>query len=356
MSPPRWPFAFRGLIPLLGLLGVLVFGLSRFAHRWIERSVLENVTSALAAAGHGWARIDLSGQRVRLSGSPPTMAAADAAVSAAREARCPTWLGSRVCAVSVFGEYEASEATWMDMAASIEEGVLTLSGEMPSGQARDALVSFARGVLPQDSAVELVDRLTVAERAAPRGFDGLAQSVARLASLCLTGRATLTAGTVSVACTVARAEESQIRTLLAPLASSGSLGSVELVVSDDVALCERQLADLLTGARIEFATGSATLAASAGPLLDRIAGVADRCPGTLRVEGHTDSTGNPEANQALSQARAEAVLSALASRGIERDRLQAIGYGQANPVDDNATAEGRARNRRIEIHVAPAGN
>jgi OmpA-OmpF porin, OOP family len=73
----------------------------------------------------------------------------------------------------------------------------------------------------------------------------------------------------------------------------------------------------------------------------------------LRVEiaGHTDSMGQPAYNQALSERRARAVLEFLVAAGIDRDRLTARGYGQAEPVADNATEEGRARNRRVELRV-----
>ena len=71
----------------------------------------------------------------------------------------------------------------------------------------------------------------------------------------------------------------------------------------------------------------------------------------LLIECHTDSQGKPEANLALSQHRAEAVRQALVDAGLEAAGLKAVGRGQADPVADNATAEGRARNRRVELTV-----
>ncbi len=103
---------------------------------------------------------------------------------------------------------------------------------------------------------------------------------------------------------------------------------------------------------MEFASGSAVLAPSSGSLLDRVAEVARTCPGTLRVEGHTDSTGVAASNLVLSRARAEAVRQALVERGLPAERLVAEGFGQARPVAPNDDAAGRARNRRIELHVA----
>jgi outer membrane protein OmpA-like peptidoglycan-associated protein len=71
------------------------------------------------------------------------------------------------------------------------------------------------------------------------------------------------------------------------------------------------------------------------------------------VEGHTDSQGSMDSNQELSQRRAQAVRDYLVSRGIASDRVTAAGFGSTRSVADNATPDGRANNRRIEIVVAP---
>lgn len=71
----------------------------------------------------------------------------------------------------------------------------------------------------------------------------------------------------------------------------------------------------------------------------------------LTVEGHTDSQGSSSSNQVLSQQRADAVRSYLISRGYPSDLIQAQGIGEDRPVADNASAEGRANNRRVEIVV-----
>ena len=67
------------------------------------------------------------------------------------------------------------------------------------------------------------------------------------------------------------------------------------------------------------------------------------------VEGHTDSTGNPASNQTLSEARSQAIVDKLVESGIARERLSATGKGQSNPIADNSTDEGRAKNRRVEF-------
>jgi outer membrane protein OmpA-like peptidoglycan-associated protein len=230
------------------LLGVILFGVTRFAGSWIEDQARNHIGLALDAAGHSWADLTVSGQRVVVSGAPPAPASGEPALEVARGATCPTWLGPKVCSVSVTGDFGSVPAA----APSPEEPGPT--------------------------------------------------------------------------------------------------------VEEAAAACQRALAAIVESDRVEFASGSETLVASAEPLLDRIAGVARDCPGVIRIEGHTDSTGDPEANQALSTARAEVVREALGDRGVSLDRLVAVGYGQSNPIAGNGTAAGRARNRRIEFRVQIQGN
>jgi outer membrane protein OmpA-like peptidoglycan-associated protein len=71
----------------------------------------------------------------------------------------------------------------------------------------------------------------------------------------------------------------------------------------------------------------------------------------IRVEGHTDNVGGKSYNQDLSQRRARAVVRALVQRGIAAGRLEAQGYGFDRPVASNATAAGRAKNRRVEFTI-----
>ncbi len=102
---------------------------------------------------------------------------------------------------------------------------------------------------------------------------------------------------------------------------------------------------------INFATGSWEIGEDDTTRLDRlIVDLADDQT-RLTVEGHTDSTGDLEANQRLSERRAQTVVDYLVAAGISIDRLAAVGYGETRPMADNDTAEGRASNRRVEILI-----
>jgi outer membrane protein OmpA-like peptidoglycan-associated protein len=102
-----------------------------------------------------------------------------------------------------------------------------------------------------------------------------------------------------------------------------------------------------------FATGAATLSPVARSELRAMATVLSGYPGhIILVEGHTDAQGAIETNQALSRERAAAVRAALIVEGVDALWTAARGFGQDRPVADNASAAGRALNRRVEIHVS----
>lgn len=136
-------------------------------------------------------------------------------------------------------------------------------------------------------------------------------------------------------------------TALAPAATGGTLTAAQV--------CDRNLAGVLAAEQVQFASGSAAIDARSGPLLDQLAREVKACPGTIRVEGYTDTVGRGRVNRALSDRRAAAVRDALIARGVPAERLKAHGYGARRAIADNSTEEGRAKNRRIELHVISAG-
>ena len=101
---------------------------------------------------------------------------------------------------------------------------------------------------------------------------------------------------------------------------------------------------------INFDTGKATLKAeSEGPLSEIQKVLATHAEWKMRVEGHTDSTGNKAANQTLSTQRAASVAAWLTAHSIDKGRLATQGFGDSKPVADNGTEEGKAKNRRVEL-------
>ena len=106
---------------------------------------------------------------------------------------------------------------------------------------------------------------------------------------------------------------------------------------------------------ITFNTNESVIKTSANSVLDSVALVAKEYDKTrLQVIGYTDSTGNDKINQPLSERRAAAVANYLALRGVQGSRINSYGAGAANPIASNATAEGKAQNRRVEITLINA--
>ena len=101
---------------------------------------------------------------------------------------------------------------------------------------------------------------------------------------------------------------------------------------------------------INFEVGQADIQRGSYDILNEIAGaLIANSQLKVVVEGHTDSTGSRSLNTDLSQRRAQAVVDYLISKGIEATRLSARGYGPDRPIADNATSEGRAKNRRVQF-------
>ncbi|MFZ1815459.1 MAG: OmpA family protein [Rhizobiaceae bacterium] len=89
-------------------------------------------------------------------------------------------------------------------------------------------------------------------------------------------------------------------------------------------------------------------------VLDSVAIVLNKYPKTLLdIDGHTDNTGSPQYNQALSERRAVSVAQYLNSRQVDPRRLRVVGFGETIPIADNGTDFGRQQNRRVEIRISP---
>jgi outer membrane protein OmpA-like peptidoglycan-associated protein len=101
-----------------------------------------------------------------------------------------------------------------------------------------------------------------------------------------------------------------------------------------------------------FSSDSAVLKPAAVEQIAQLGDILARYPDDrIRVQGHTDSTGSAAHNEELSLRRADAVRDVLASRGVNPRQMLVEGAGAAQPIADNATANGRAANRRVELHI-----
>ena len=113
-----------------------------------------------------------------------------------------------------------------------------------------------------------------------------------------------------------------------------------------------QLPKTYTLKNVFFDTGKATLRSESNKELDELADFMSRQKAlVIEVGGYTDNVGSDADNLKLSQARAEAVRNYLIKKGIGQDRIQAKGFGSADPVAPNDTPAGKQQNRRTEVHI-----
>ena len=231
---------------------------------------------------------------------------------------------------------------------------ITLAGYVPTEKDRETILATARQTLGE---VEIVDQLAFAS-GAPDDFVDAASTVLRSVARLAGGRAEIVDGDVTidggvytegaVEEIVGSAEETLPKGFTATISVVTRQPGQPLAAAE----CDAVLKDELKTARVTFDGSKATISRDSYGLLDRIAATLVRCPAVkVEVGAHSDSDGSASRNRDLTQARAEAVVDYLVDAAVERERLTAVGYGETVPVADNATAEGKAANRRVEFKV-----
>jgi OmpA-OmpF porin, OOP family len=363
------PFFPYGLLPVIGFALLTLAAWSGFAHHSIENVVRLTAERTILETGAQWASLDVSGQWVTVAGEPPTPEAGERLLSAIRTARAPTWFGLARPVTKVTGAFGAGTAGPGQASGStpllsanadtpeylfrLSGARLTLDGRVPDIATRDAVIEAANTNRPPR--IELVEsNLDTIGIAAPDGFRDAALRGVETLKLCNSGTARLNALQFDLRCELPGSQAERVRSLASAPLAYGSVGEIQILAQEVVETCEEELTRLLEASRIEFDPGSDRIASSKAAVLDLTARAAADCPGTLRVEGHTDITGGAGINESLSRRRAEAVRAALIQRGVAPSRIIAAGYGSAQPLGDNATEAGRAMNRRIEIRILRA--
>lgn len=231
---------------------------------------------------------------------------------------------------------------------------VTFTGYVPDNSAHASLVAAANRKF-FDSKV--VDQLK-ASIGAPSGF-------ANAATVALGALSRLSTGSLVIADREVKLSgdalygvaADQIRATLATELPKGWKAVAEISVRPaatlvDATVCQQLFTDLFRRGKILFEAGRATIDPDSVGLLDRLVEAALRCPNAgIEVAGHTDTSGDEAANQALSEKRAQAVVDYLVKAGLPRERLTAVGYGGSQPIASNETDDGKAQNRRIEFTV-----
>ncbi len=333
-----WPFI---LLPLLVLLPLLFF-------KWhpIEADVANNTRQDLDSIGQGWAKVETRnlGRDVLITGTPPNNAAVDAVRLKAEQSY-------GVNSVTISTDVQAP-LTAAELNASIAGSSIELSGKLANQSAIDRVVAQAKTAFGENNVTnKLQSGDSVAKLPNLLGyFKALSNKTNKLNTLTasLNGTELSLKGSVANAEAINLLDEKMSQELA--LNVDNQLRVISLPVKKFN--CSEQINNLLSNSRINFASGKAAIEQSSFPLLESIKAVALRCPNTrFEVSGHTDSKGNVNFNKRLSEQRAQAVISHLNGLGLDIQNFTAVGYGPEQAIADNATAEGRAKNRRIEFKL-----
>ncbi len=228
-------------------------------------------------------------------------------------------------------------------------GQVLVSGTVPDEASKAAMLARVRELY---GAERVVDQVAIGNVMLPPNWNAYVQKLINPnLKLISKGQLKVDGNNVSVRGEVAN--EAQRQQIASDIAAS--LNPTYIVKNGlRVSAAEQNLLDDALARRIiEFESGQAVIRPSGLQILDEMAAALQKVKGKkVEVIGHTDNTGLRESNLALSLARAEAVRTYLGMKAIDPAMITVSGQGPDRPVADNATADGRARNRRIEFRVA----
>ncbi len=238
------------------------------------------------------------------------------------------------------------------------EGQVQLRGRLSDAASRELADSYAKARFGSDKvymAARIVEDL-------PSDWTSRVLSGLEALSMLSNGAVRMTPVMLSISGNTGNPDASnQIATLLAGKLGEGAEYDIKIeyqVKLDPVAglpspdECEAEIGRILQIGKITFEPGSATIDAAALGTMDDIADTLKRCGDIpLEIQGFTDAQGREQMNLALSQSRAESVLNELRARRVLTGSFVAKGYGEADPIADNKTEEGREANRRIEFRL-----
>ncbi len=363
---------------VIGVIGIVSIHMDFLpgSARSAEQHLLGEALGAIDAADAAWAGVEIDGQKAVLFGEAPSRDRLDKLNTTVRRAQ---WSGGFALGgitvvdasnMTVFaGPPLADPFIWI---AELQAGQLVLSGYAPSQSARDAIIHLAAMRFPD---ANISGELEIASGAPPE------ESWLSAAAISLQALARLNSGAVEangpafeVSGVVADSAGAAAIDRLMALIGDGLSGAAKLTLAPplDVASpladttdtapaevaepdrCAAQSQSLLGVAQISFARDRANLNDPSRELLDALVAALGDCPRlSVAVTGHTDASGGAAANRQLSLARADAVGDYLRAAGVDAARITTSGAGESEPLVSNTTAEGRARNRRIEFEFTP---
>lgn len=326
-------------------------GLGVPSPRWAEAAT----TSIQALKDLGGGSVTITDADIALVSAPNLDGALfDRVVAETKRALPPVFTLHATLPIIEDGEVQIPEFT----ATLSPEGLVQLRGKLGTELSRTTIRSYAQARFGSDS---IYDATRLAE-ALPVGWANRVMAGLDALSELHSGALSVTPDIIDVRGQTGRQDAgTRISQVLSLKLGDAEQFALDVAYNDalnplaNLPTPEECLADIQatqSDSKILFESGSGTLQASAGPILDQIAEILKACGEiNLQIQGHTDSQGRESFNQALSQNRAQSVLAALRERRVLTGNFEAVGFGETNPIADNETAEGREANRRIEFVI-----
>jgi OOP family OmpA-OmpF porin len=340
-------------------LALVSAGAIWFGGRQVERSLENSATQLLRSGGYSDLEVFADGRDVRIVGSVGAESEVELipAVVATIEGIRTVESDLRVFVPSEGGgpvSAEPLEIVWAD-------GAVDVRGTVSTQEKRTQIVTALERVYPGSVDAGRLE-LRPGVLAEDAWLPGILDIFIEVAGAIDEGRIVVNgdAGVVTVAAEYPdRQARSDARRVTDELLAPSGLDFVSgLTVEDapppppkqEVVELQEDLDDLIAGKVVEFELNSDELTAVGRALLDEILDAVRQFPDVpIEIAGHADALGSPEFNLDLSERRAGAVLAYLVANGERADRYVVVGYGETQPIADNETPEGRARNRRIEF-------
>ncbi|CAM3801796.1 OmpA family protein [Litorimonas haliclonae] len=364
---------------LLGIL-LLVIGAAAYALIMgpkISENMGDDIRAALQNQNYDWAGVEMNGHIATVTGNAPSNDAARGAVETAQNTVCSDcqtdspW--HRVLSdvtVTTSQQVQAVEppaatveSPYTFSVTKLEDGNVTLDGYVGNAQERDSVLAKANTAFSESVQSASVE---IASGAPDENWVSVIEQGIEELALMDSGRFQLENNNFLIH---GQASSAEIRERInnfasdVPAAYNGASNiNVPNLASDVIgqvesqAICQTLFDDLNEGTKIEFPSGQSDITGdSSFDLLAEISAAANQCQNfRIQIDGYTDNTGDTEANQQLSERRANRVLAYLTQQGVERNRMTATGHGESNPIGDNATAQGQEMNRRTTFTLTQA--
>jgi OOP family OmpA-OmpF porin len=323
------------------LIGLLIFVAIPHYESRIPEQLVSKTTESLQKKGHSWTKVTAAGRDLTISGEAPTLQAHQEAINLVKET-----VGVRLLTDSMTDKAISPYTMNLDW----KNNQLTVIGYLPDETSQQSVISRLKEKYGESEVSVSLDVGGGEPEKWTELVDALISNVpnTEMANFDLVDQALdISAKTQTTE------QKEQLLDSLSSFSDYGYTLKSRLIASDATARrCQKRFDEIMRNGNIIFASNQSKIAPQSRTILDSIVETTQLCSDFfINIAGHTDNVGNEAHNIKLSRQRAESVGSWLILAGVDKSKVRTEGYGSSKPIADNSTAEGRAKNRRIQFKV-----